>query len=238
MYLKIGSYQCDSNTTLVQSHVEPLWAGGQIYAHRHILDIEGYLSAATPEALTTAEVLFKTAVKKPRQDIILYHDDGSETAIRLKNQGSLTGVMVTRGPEFTRTQGPEYVTERHFTFSAEAEYPVNRATILLLEWTETIRVGGGFPLYLHRPALNGPPQKQLLYQQMPYTASQTGRAKGYLQYPTPPPPLWPFALKQAPLFEQTSPDRRAPGSYSGWLTTWSYEFESASSLTGSPNLWK
>ena len=205
---------------------------------KHEWDVEGYLSADGQAALTTAQNALEEAMKKQNQNLVFLDDNGTETATNLKSGGSIGGVRIIRGPDFTARESAEYATERHFSFSAEAEYPVSGADALLLDWTETIDIEGGGPMILHRPAVNGPPQKQILYMQMPYKATQSGSAKGYRRYPNPPVPLWPAHLAKAPKAARTSPKRRLDNNYEGFGVTWHYEFESAGPLVGTPTLWK
>lgn len=239
MLLKYGTYSFDSNAVVIGTHVETLWnEGGQAYAQQHTWDVEGWLSASGQAALTAAQEALETVLKIQRRDLILYQDDGTtESATVLKNTGSITGVKITGGPVFDSTRGSEYATERHFTFTAEAEYPVTGAAGLLLTWTETISSSGGWPTYIHRPSLNQPPQKQQLYFQEPYTATQKGTAVGYRRYPEPAAMLWPFALKRSPVFDREAPKRRGPEKFEGFAISWSYEYESATPLIGLPHTW-
>lgn len=238
MQLKYGSYAFPANGVLISTRIEALRNdGNQIYAYKHLWDVEGWLAASGQAALTAAQSSLVVALQRQRQDLIFYHDDGSESATTLKNANSITGVIITNGPHFGSTKGNEYATERHFAFGAEAEYAVANGGQLLLDWVEDVNVSGGGPVYIHLPAINGPAQKQLLYQQMPYQATQSGSARGYRQFPTPPAPLWPAALKKAPDIRRTSPKKRGPGKFEGFAITWHYEFESVAPLVGLPHSW-
>jgi hypothetical protein len=192
MRLRYGSYQFDVNTTRIGTHLETLWAGGQIYAVKRGLDVEGTLSGDGQAELSAKEHALRAALTKPRFDLVFLQDSGGKSSIALENANSMGGVRVTR-LDFPSTEGPEFATERHFTFSAEAEYPA---------------------------------------------ATQSGRAKGYLGYPTPPPPLFPQALKQAPKVERSDPERKAPGVYAGYPVTWSYEYEWDAPLVALPTFWR
>lgn len=176
------------------------------------------------------------ALQVPYLDLVFKDDAGLVTSEVLKNAGSITGVRVTRGPDFTTTTGPEYCTIRSFSFTAEAEYPINANGLLLLNFTESLAFSGGLPLYVHRLAINGPPQKQLVYPQTVYRVTQSGEAVGYTTTPLANPPKWPFALKEAPDIGTRSPERKGQG-YQGYSISWTYRFESATPLLGAPSLW-
>jgi hypothetical protein len=247
MQLKFGPYAFPANQVTIATRIEVLESnGGSIYAHRHAWDVEGYLGTTQPLAVDAQKDLqgqmhaLKVALLAERRDLILYRDDGSPSATQLVSAGSITGVKISRGPDFARTQGPEYATERQFSFSAYAEYPVTSNQSLILEYQETVDVSGGGPGIIHKPNLYGPPQKQITFAQLPYAATQSGFAVGYYRYPTVPAPLFPAALKQAPRIGRVSPRRRravTPWQFEGYRVTWSYEFESASPLVGEPRVW-
>lgn len=237
MQLKIGSYACDANTSLIAMREDLQFnEADQPYSRKRSLDVQGYLSGASQSALVTAENALQVALRKTSPDVVFLTDSGGETGVSLKKAGSITGVRITNFA-FPRTTGPEYATERYFTFTAEAEYPLTGTTTLLMSFTETLSFSGGGPLYTHLQAIYGPPQKQLLYEATTYQVTQSGQAVGYLAYPNPAPPIWPQALKQAPRFSQTSPKRRGNG-YQDFAVSWEYQFESASPLAGLPNIWR
>lgn len=238
MQLKWGSYSFDENATVVGVKQETLInEGGQPYAVRVTAECQGYLSGSSQSDLTSAETSLRNALARSRQDLILYRDDGSSSGVALRSAGSITGTRVVRGPDFPGTQGPEYATERAFTFAVEAEYPLAGSQLLLLSWTETLSFSGGGPLYIVKPALVGPPQRQLLYAQTPYQATQSGEAVGYLAYPNPAQPVWPASLRQAPRVQRRAPRRRGNG-YEEYAVAWEYEFESVTPLVGVPTLWR
>jgi hypothetical protein len=133
--------------------------------------------------------------------------------------------------------GAEYATFRSFSFTAEAEYPLLGSQNLLLSWRETLSFSGGGPIYRHRLAINGAPQKQLVYPASIYTVNQSGQAEGYLTYPVAPAALWPFALKEQPKITRSTPTRKGPAAYQAYPVSWSYDFESAAPLLGLPSLW-
>ena len=236
MQLKWGTYSFDANTNLIGKTVEVMWnEGGQPYKERRRMDVQGFLTGSGQAALTTAENALIAALQVQNQSLTLYQDGGTtESALLLSPTNSITGVRIVRGPDFTSTQGPEYATERKFSFTAEAEYPVS--TFTLLSFTETLSFGGGGPQRDVFPALEGPPVSFLIYAQTPYEASQSGQATGWLDYPAIMAPIWPAFLKVAPKVTRGNPKRNGLV-YTDFPVSWSYEFKSASPLVGIPNRW-
>ncbi len=240
MQLKYGTYQFDAGACKIATSMDILWNdGGQPYAQRRKIDVDGYLSANGQAAISTAMSALTTALSTPYQDLNFYQDDGALSATTLTNATSIGGVQITSGPNFPDWKGGEYGQFRRFTFSAEAEYPITNSANLLLSFAESMTFDGGGPVYAVRPALNGPPQRQLIYQFSVFKVVQEGRAVGYRKYPTPPVPRWPNALARSPNVRQESPQRRGKvkAAYDSYPISWVYNFESPTALTGFPSIW-
>jgi hypothetical protein len=240
MQLVVGTSTLGVNQTLVQSGLETHWsAQGQPYEQKKWLDCQGYLLTTVPTGtpqqrqtdLTLLQSALRAALQAPNPDIKFLLDDGAVSADFLLNAGSKTGVRVTH-LDFPKTVGPEYCTERTYHFRAEATYPLPGSANFALEFRESLSFGGGGPLYVVRPAINGPPQRQLVYPQTAYRARQRGYCVGHLAQLPPLPPRWPQALRQSGEFDYDGPDRPARGVYEKFRTSWSYEFESAGPLAG------
>lgn len=233
-----GSYSWDFNSTTVSHGINIQWnAGDQPYSAQHKIDVEGYLSFNGQAAGTIAINLMYAAMKKPYQNLVLSIDSGADSFHSLRNTPDcISGVRITSGPLFDKTTGAEYNTERFFKFTAEAEYILAGTQNFLIEFEETLSFSGGGPLYDIKPALVGPPQKQLLFEQTPYVCIQSGHSVGYTQRPNPMPPLFPDALMKSPDVRKVSPRRRGRG-YQNFGISWNYEFKSIGPLSGEPNRW-
>lgn len=198
---------------------------------------DGYLEGAGQAALTDAQnEMMRELVKGGNRDLVFERDDGQASATLLDASRSLGGVWITDGPHFEDVKGPEYVSQRHFTFTGEAEFLL-RSAPALLDWAETVRITGGGPVFACMPALVGPPQRQMIWQIEPCTAVQQGMAVGTAGYPNPAPPIWPFALAKNGLFERTSARKIGFGGYTEFRITWSYEFNWPLPLFGFPTPW-
>ncbi len=237
MELRYGSYAWDANaTTLTASSRTRVNEGGQPLSLIRSFAVQGYLSADGQAAITTAMNALKAALAVPYQDLKLLTDAGANSSDLLLNAGSLTGVVVTEGPAFGDSRGAEYSTIRSFTFTAQAEYPLTGSQNLLVSFTESLSFGGGMPTYAMRPAINGPPQRQLIYPRTAYRCTQQGMAVGFRAYPTPAAAKFPAALKEAPEIRRRSPRRMGNG-YAEYPVEWTYQFESVGPLVAVPTLW-
>lgn len=240
MQLRYGTYSFDAGACKLATSSETVWnEGGQPISQKRRIDVDGFLTASGQSAISTAMSALATALATPYQDLNFYQDDGSLSATALNNAASISGVHIVRGPDFPDWKGNEFSQFRRFTFSAEAEYPLTNTKNLLVSFRERLTFSGGGPIYAYKLAINGPPQRQLIYPFSVFRATQEGEAVGYLRYPTPPPPIWPATLKQSPDESLISPRRagKLPPSYQHFGVTWRYEFESAAQLSGFPNLW-
>lgn len=237
--MKYGTYSCPANGVKVTSQRDiQRDKAGVPYQYTDKVRCDGYLEGAGQAALTAAENGLKAALKKPFQDLIFMQDSGAESATVLKQAGSITGVVVTSGPHFQDVAGSEYATQRHFVFEAEADYPMTGVVgSRLVEYRETVRTSGGGPLFVVAPAIEGPGQRQQVYELTPCTVVQSGYAVGFAAYPVPPAQLFPFALAEAPDIVEVSPDKMGANAYRLWRVEWSYKFVWPTPLVGVPTLW-
>lgn len=237
MQVKYGTYAFNANGVKVAYRQATLInAGGQPYAIEKTLSLDGYLEGDGQAACVLAASALATALARPYQDLILYTDAGAPSDCALYNSPSTTGV-VPQAPSFPDSVGAEYATFRRFQFSAKAEYPLANTGAILMSFTERLQFSGGGPIYAHKMALNGPPQKQLIYPASIFKVVQEGEAVGYTFRPDPPPPIWPDALMTSPDITVDAPKRRGK-KYTDFHVSWRYNFESATQLVGVPTIWK
>lgn len=237
MQLKYGSYSFPVNGCNVMARSETMLNAAQVpYAYKGIIEVTGWLTGSGQTAISQAMTALKTALAYPYRDLILYQDDGSESATIMKNSGSLTGVYIIKGPDFTENRGSEYATTRAFSFTAECVYPFSNASSVLVDFQESLTFSGGGPMYVCRRAINTGPQRQLVCPQDAYRVMQTGRSEKFGSAPVYPPPIWPSALKQNPDIKRITP-KRMGGSYTNFVVEWNYVFESPTPLVGAPNMW-
>jgi hypothetical protein len=202
-------------------------------------DIQGRLQAADQATLSAAITALETAYSVPGQDVGFYFDDGAPTTHLIRSADTIGGVRVVVPPGYPQGKGAEYSTFRGYAIALEAELADDRAG--LLNWHETLGFKGGGPQFGFLEPINGLPQKQLLKQFTTFRATQSGEAVGYLGYPSPAAPIWPEAehINQREIRYEL-PRRSGPpasASYTQFKVTWSYTFEDAGPLVGSPTPW-
>jgi len=109
--------------------------------------------------------------------------------------------------------------------------------LVITEFRETVTTSGGGPVYIYLPNLNGPPQRQLIYPVSVGTASQSGMAVGFQDWPAPPAPLWPNLLKTVPPRITRREPKRVGLSYQDFAIEWNYDYEAPGPLVGAPHWW-
>jgi hypothetical protein len=197
--------------------------------------LTGELLAEGQAAISAMMLQLDAALRIPYQDLVLLHDDGSLSAMILPNAGSLTGVICTQGPGWPNSQGGEYVNQRTFTATFEAEYALPTGQEVTISYTESIRWSGGGPVRTCEPAVEGPAVEFIVWAKTAYEAVQTGKIVGWTGWLVPAAPIWPAKLRQSPVIAQTSPERKGLG-LANFETTWEYQFVSATPLIGLPHL--
>ena len=177
----------------------------------------------------------QNAYWQPGRDLTLSDDNG--TVLRsLRSAGSLSGVQCVEGPSLVGTTPGEFTTYATLRATFQATFQAQAGQALVYDWTQSLSIEGGGPLYVWQPAISGPPLKVMVQDQTTYRATQTGSAKGLLSYPPVPPPVFGVgALMGNPQITRASPLRNGQG-FTEWPVTWSYQFESASPLIGLPGL--
>ncbi len=240
MQLKWGQYAWASGAVEIKTRQEILVnEGGQRYRYRDHFDVAGYLFGDGQAAITTQMTLMMAALAIPYQNLYLLTDTGGLSATILTNQGSLSGVLITSGPDFPESRGSEYATERKFTFTASADYAFNATQNLLVSFTESLSFSGGDAVYVCQTSLNKESLRFRTVFREPYRVTQHGSAVGFRAKPTIPAPKFPFAKKHGAAFGETAPKRAGniPAQYTDFAVEWTYEFEWPSPLVGTPNRW-
>lgn len=244
MQLFLGSYAFPVNGALVTTRttIERSQSGRPL-AWLQSIDVVAFLfpvgaGASNQEKLTNAEGLLRIALSKPYQDLALKTDSGSLTGTCLINAKSISGVVVTDGPNFEDGMTPEYVAIRTARFKAEARYLFSGTADALVNYQESITVtGNGGPIRKWRIPVNAPPIRQETTKYSIIRTVQQGSAIGYTKYPIPPAPIYGTEFLQN---ETTAVQEQSPTPMGrGWLNypiTWNYVYESSKPLVGRPRL--
>jgi hypothetical protein len=243
MQLWFGPYGFPVNGMAIGSRIQNMPNKAQITLKRKvIMSVSGSLLATLgtsfpQQDLTAQTILLTQALSNNYFDLVLRNDDGSLSATILLNAGSLTGVVITEGPDFPGKPGDaDYATQRRFSFTAMAEYVNIKAQTALENFSESLDFSGGLPLYVMCRAVNGLPQRQQTYAFTEFCCTQSGSAVGLLAFPTPPGPKFPSCLKEAPRIKRSGPER-VGNTFQNYGISWTYVFESVTPMVGAPTLW-
>jgi hypothetical protein len=245
MYIQYGNYRHAIGEGALSVSQQAEYESGIPAAIRVRFEVQGRIQIAdqgSPLAnqafMTAALDDLEAAYLQNGLDFGLYQDDGTPTQHVLLNAATLGGTRVITPVSYPVGRGAEYSTYRNYTVSIEGLLPNFYASIV--QWKETLTFNGGGPEFIFLQTLNGLPQKQVLYQQTTYKASQRGSAVGNLAYPLPPDPLWPYAIHpNRTVIDRSSPERVGTTgiAFRHYQTTWSYSFEDVAPLVGDPNYW-
>ena len=237
MYFTFQGYQSEDNSAIIGAKTQIIKAGGQMVAQMASLEVKGYVYGSSQQTVSDAMNTLETALARPYGDFLFYQDDGAVSATNLYNGSSLSGVTVTDGPNWLLdARGANYVRQNEYTFTVSAEYPISTNKRIYLNFEERISRRGGGPRRRVKECLNKLPQRQQVRAYTVYEAVQEGNAQGYLFQPPLPPPIWPQHLMENPDTVEATPKREGKG-LKDFYISWKYFFQSATPLTGSPNIW-
>lgn len=229
MYLKYGDYSHEigeAAITITKSSV--LDDYGRKVGYNERWAISGMLRGNTAADVTAAIQTLETAYGVNGRDLKLLNDDGSETAHKLINADSASGVRIET-LNYPTGAGAEYTTFRNYSITAFAEFAVlpgsgSDGTILFTQTIVTRGTGGPRKVVLE--TRNGPPVVQYVSQRTPIFIAQSGTAIGYLSYPIPPQPIepqWEDLEKREVTYEAPAV-KSTNGSQSEYRINWSYQF--------------
>lgn len=238
MYLAINGYihQIDE-TSLVILRTQRYNQFGIETSYVERWSLSGFLIGTGPVVLTGLVLDLEAAYGVNGGNLFLIDSDGVTIHRVLASAGSIGGVrVVSHG--YPIGDGGEYTTYRTYAIEAEAEYPNTDITAEILEWKETLVIGGGRPKWVMQELLNGDPVRQQTQEKTKWIAFQNGRAVGRTTTPAAANPIWPTELKDwLPMLTFDNPDDIGigVGKYTtGYAVNWNYEFESAAQLAGQP----
>lgn len=239
MILSWGNYSHeDGEVSLsVQATVE-LNAAQAVKWVRKVFQISGYLVADTSTEMKTRALALESAYAQNGRDLKL-KDGALTTHLTLLNADCYGGTRITQRPSFPDLSNAALVTFLPYQITVEG-LVADANALSTVAFEERIARSGGGPRKGFLEPLTGEPIEQLLKKRTVYKVTQSGSAVGLNGYPTPPIPLWPSALMEAPDIQQQAPRRIGDGaasSYTEFGITWTYRFESRTPLIGTPNVW-
>lgn len=232
MILQYGGYTHADAECIVDMDIQATYNElGNVCGYAEQWSITAIVQAATADLVTTAYEAMRTAYSTNGLDMVLYDSDGSTVRHAMRNNGSRKGLQITQFG-YPKGEGAEGSTFRTVSITARTEY---ERDLGLYSRSERYEFSGGGPQFVVHATLIGPPIKQQIRQQTPYRCIQSGSAIGLGAYPSFPPPAFPddehTEMRQT---AKESPREIGPRGNRMYPISWSYFFESANPMFGSP----
>jgi len=240
MQLWIGTYAFPAGQCAVTSRVTGIERSdsGRPLRFTLALDVDGVIRGTGQADLSARELQLRAVLATPFQDLILRQDTGPPSSLALVSNQSLSGVVVVSGPDFYKPDGPEFVTTRHFRFSAEAVFLSPGGAAALVSWTQTVSVqGNGGPVRAWRVPINADPIRQVVTPRSIIRYTQQGSATGHTAEPRVPPPVFgrAYLMNESEAVQKVTP-RPVGRNWVNYTVSWNYVFESDRPLTGTTPL--
>jgi hypothetical protein len=196
------------------------------------------LGGSAAEIDTAVTLLIDAYEAGTTGDLILTLPSGASAYAVSALAGDALGgqLVVTRPPSFPTMANAGYVTTLPFSIEVGGRFPLSDVSVALRSFSESLTFSGGGPQFAHLELITGRPRAQRVRDSTIYRATQAGQAVGIYRYPQRPSPIWPQAQVVSPVRQVDSPSRIG-GVYTDFPISWSYEFESAYPLFGTPNPW-
>lgn len=250
MYVHRNSYVHQLNEAKFRFRALPQYADNNVLiGTKYTANIQGFLTGTDAADLNTKWAAIQAAYASTAGDFKLYDNDATTELTSFTIQGSkmIGGIRCTRC-EVPMDKPGDLTTFLNYEIDIEADAggigligggQSGQSTIV--SWTESITVRGtGGPRFVLRENRNGAPQKQIVSQRTPVTATQRGEAVGLFNYPTPSNPLWPQHLLE-PDREATRVSADTVGGTGNqqqrreYRNAWNYQYWAPGPLTANPS---
>lgn len=236
MQLKWGNYPFTANSTAVGLSQAAVLNDFQVpWAYDVSVDVAGRYTVTSQTDAVTKERALIAAMARNYQRLTFFTDTGRATAIDYHNANTLGGVVITNGPSFNKSTDGQYATVRDFTFTATFRVPILNADTAVLRYKDAMDYTGGGPVYRHKSAVNGLPQKQMVWRNTPYRIVHSGEAIGFRDYPVFR-ALLPACLMEAPAIHRGNADRFRT-TFVNYPIRWTAIYESAAPMNVLPTVW-
>lgn len=242
MYFSYDGVQLAADSAAFVAQKRALYGDrGQRIGNTHTWTVKGEVvrdRSATDAQFLTAIKTFHDAYQEDGGDAGLYLDDGTATVHVIRNADAFGDVRVTSGPNYPVGDGPQFATVRDIEVQIEWDELISGASNLM-SWRESItQQGTGGTLHGFSRPLTSRPKQQTIRRFTTFRLTQTGEAKGYKLWVQPELPMFPNNLipESYSVSYDTPEDSRGSRQFRGFVTRWSYSFESASRMTARPKV--
>ena len=236
IYVRYGNYSHGVGEVEYTITREALLTAREVaYAHRTTVQMQGMLVADSSSEMDGYVKSLKAAYARPDRDwLVMLNNRPLDISIYARD--CISGVTVQGGVSFPSNKNAAYVTHLPYSITLTADVAIADQSRALKSFSEKLRFSGGGPRFLHIETAVGLPVKQIGRRHTVYRAVQSGSAVGLYARPIVPQPLWPNDQIENVEYELDS------GQYRGDTrtdlgVTWTYRFESARRMFGTPNAW-
>jgi hypothetical protein len=180
---------------------------------------------------------FEAAYSVNGMDLALEYLDGRSSYHVMRSQDCVGGTRVVQPPNFPNGRKGENHTFRTYRLAVTGIRFIGRGQYM--SFSERIQISGGGARWGCLEVNEGYGVRQQLRTNAKCVATQSGSAVGYLSMPSPPPPIWPFALvDELPDLGETGPETYGEGfnaTQVNYGIDWNYKYEWISRLNGTPH---
>lgn len=183
----------------------------------------GHIQAEGPAAISVVQAALRTAYCNPQGVAYagLFHNGGATDHIWF-SQDTISGIKVVAPPGYPHGSRIEFVNDRTYLISLEAEF-INPYARSLIAYTESVtQQGGGGQRVVALETRYDYPVLQRTSRYSPIRIVQSGAATGRFAYPGFPDPIFPDYLNDPDTVKVRIAPRLRGNSYERFDIQWSY----------------
>lgn len=197
-------------------------------------------AVAGPEEADLTIASIEALLKGRERNLILKHDDGTNSAKSIIDTDSYSGVVCVEGPRWLATPGAQHVTFLDYAVAFEWKTYLGGVDDLITDFKETVTIQGGQPLWVVQEPINVGSSLRLqnTLPKQKYTAVQEGyktKLKG--GYPDPPDPIEGLGKLVDKIIVRVGADREGR-SLENYTIRFRYTFVNNVEPVGLPNQWE
>lgn len=237
MILQVGSIRRPNNEAVVVPSYSPVYDyTRRIEAMKIRWEITGRVvnSPVATQAITSSEIAALEAAFRSKDPVCRLLGDKGEATPYVLDPGQLMQGPYLIDYTFPTSDAEVYATGLAYRVSLEGVQYVGQGGLDLIDFTEEVTEDQGGLTYVYVGGAVNLAERQVAFQKKSYKYTQSGSCTGLLAYPKIPPPIWPFALLQAPKIVKS--DAQFKGKVdTHYRVNWEYQYEWPVKLFGDPH---
>jgi hypothetical protein len=237
MILQVGSIRRPNNEAVVVPSYSPVYDyTRRIEAMKIRWEITGRVVnfPVATQAITSSEIAALEAAFRSKDPICRLLGDKGEATPYVLDPGQLMQGPYLIDYTFPTSDAEVYATGLAYRVSLEGVQYVGQGGLDLIDFTEELTEDQGGLTYVYVGGAVNLAERQVAFQKKSFKYTQSGSCTGLLAYPKIPPPIWPFALLQAPKIVKS--DAQFKGKIdTHYRVNWEYQYEWPVKLFGDPH---